>query len=60
MFSIIARNDEISIEIISNGFIMSVNGRTKDYGYVTKKIHFNTLEELFIGMKEFVAIPEND
>lgn len=60
MFSIVSRNEDMNVEIISNGFLMSVTGRSKDSSYMTQKIYLEDLDSLFKAIEEFVDIPQYD
>lgn len=60
MFNLTVRNEDMNIEIINNGFIMQVSGRNAANDYASNKVYFHTMEDLFDGMKEFIAIPQND
>lgn len=57
---IASRNSDLSIEKISNGFILTVSGRDKNGNYRTDKLFVNELTEAYYVISDYFNLPEDN
>lgn len=58
--NIVKRYDDFSVEIIENGFILSLGGRDNENKLIDTKVYCSNEEVLFKTISEFVGIPRQD
>jgi hypothetical protein len=54
------RNNDLNLEIISNGFILTLVGRDESGNYVTDKIFVNDLTEANDVISDYFHLPEDN
>ena len=59
MFNLTKRNNDFEIEILSNGYVIKAGGVDNNDSWVTRKIYFNTVEELMTAVVMYTSLPEN-
>lgn len=54
------RNNDLNLEIISNGFILTLTGRDETGNYLTDKIFVNDLTEANDVISDYFHLPEDN
>lgn len=54
------RNSELSIERISNGFILTLSGRDSQGNYLTDKLFVTDLAEVNHAVSDYFDLPEDN
>lgn len=54
------RNSDLSIEKISNGFILTLAGRDKNGNYRTEKLFVDELKEVSVVISDYYDLPEDN
>lgn len=54
------RNNDLNLEIISNGFILTLSGRDESGTYRTDKIFVNDLTEVNDVISDYFHLPEDN
>lgn len=54
------RNSDLSIERISNGFILTLSGRDDTGNYLTDKLFVNNLAEVNNAVEDYFDLPEDN
>jgi hypothetical protein len=54
-----SRNDDFTVEIISNGFVMSATGRDHDDEWISEKMHFSKLADLVVAIDVFSKLKKS-
>lgn len=54
------RNNDLNLEIISNGFILTLTGRDESGNYLTDKIFVNDLAEVNDAISDYFHLPEDN
>jgi hypothetical protein len=57
--NLISRNSDLSIERISNGFILTLCGRNNQGSYLTEKIFVNEMTEVNAVVSDYFELPED-
>lgn len=57
---IVKRNSDLSIERISNGFILTLTGRDDQGNYRTDKLFVNELTEVNAVVSDYFDLPEDN
>ena len=57
---IATRNSDLSIEKISNGFILTLTGRDKNGNYRTEKLFVDELTEVNTVISDYFELPEDN
>jgi len=52
------RNNDFSVEIIENGFVLSLGGLDSDDNWINTRVHCNSEESLFKIISGFVNLQE--
>lgn len=55
-----SRNSDLSIERISNGFILTLTGRDNQGNYLTDKLFVNNLAEVNFAVSDYFDLPEDN
>lgn len=58
--NIVKRNSDLSIEKISNGFILTLSGRDKTGNYLTDKVFVDELTEVNNVISDYFNLPEDN
>lgn len=54
------RSNDLNLEIISNGFILTLTGRDETGNYLTDKIFVNDLTEANDVISDYFHLPEDN
>lgn len=54
------RSNDLNLEIISNGFILTLTGRDESGNYLTDKIFVNDLTEANNVISDYFHLPEDN
>jgi hypothetical protein len=57
---LVKRNNEYTIENISNGYILTINGRDNDQDWVTEKLHVGNFDQLMGAIRALDEMPIDD
>jgi len=58
MLTLKRRNEDLTIEIVSNGFIFAYGGRDENDDWVSDRVFFSTLDELMDVIADYVELPK--
>lgn len=58
--NIVKRNNDFSVEIIENGFVLCLVGRDSENNWIYTKVYCHSEVALFKCISEFVSVPENE
>lgn len=58
--NLVKRNNDFSVEIIENGFVLCLSGVDNEDNWVNSKVYCHSEETLFEEISKFVELPEND
>jgi hypothetical protein len=54
------RNSDLSIERISNGYILTLSGRDSQGNYLTDKLFVNELADVNLVVSDYFDLPEDN
>lgn len=54
------RSCDLSVEKISNGYVLTLTGRDGNSNYRTDKVFVNEMSELQVAISEYFDLPEDD
>lgn len=57
---IVKRSSDLSIEKISNGFILTLSGRDDHGNYLTDKFFVDEMTELHVLVSDYFELPEDN
>ena len=59
MAELVKRDEDFTVYEYDNGYMLQCAGRDDNDDWVTSKVVYNSVDQLFVGIQELLQIPKN-